>query len=45
MIKTLLGKVFFKQLQKKMQQNIKIIELPIWKANLINFYLKSIDNK
>lgn len=44
MIKILLGNIFFKQLQKKMKQNIEIIELPIWKANLINFYLKSIDN-
>ena len=43
MIKILLGKIFFKQLQKKMKQDIEIIKLPIWKANLINFYLKSID--
>lgn len=45
MIKILLGKVFFKQLQKKMKNpNIEIIKLPIWKANLINFYLETIDN-
>jgi len=43
MIKILLGKIFFKQLQKKMEQDIEIIELPIWKAILIDFYLKSID--
>lgn len=47
MIKILLGEVFFKQLQKKIdklkQQKIETIELPIWKANLIDFYLKSID--
>jgi len=43
MIKILLGKVFFKQLQKKMEQDIEIIKLPIWKVNLINFYLKNID--
>ena len=43
MIKILLGKVFFKQLQKKMEQDIEAIKLPIWKANLIDFYLESID--
>ena len=43
MIKILLGKVFFKQLQKKMEQDIKTIKLPIWKANFIEFYLKSLD--
>lgn len=43
MTKLLLGKIFFKQLQKKMKQNVEQIELPIWKANLINLYLESID--
>lgn len=43
MIKILLGKIFFKQLQKKMEQDIGTIKLSLWKANLIDFYLKSID--
>ena len=43
MIKILLGKIFFKQLQKKMEQDIGTIKLPLWKANLIEFYLESID--
>ena len=43
MIKTLLGKIFFKQLQKKMEQGIGTMKLPLWKANLIDFYLESID--
>ena len=43
MIKILLGKIFFKQLQKKMEQDIGTIKLSFWKANLIDFYLKSID--
>ena len=44
MIKILLGKIFLKQLEKKMKQkDVEIIEMSIWKANLINLYLESIN--
>lgn len=44
MIKILLGKIFLKQLERKMKQkDVENIEMSIWKANLINLYLESIN--
>lgn len=44
MIKILLGKIFLKQLERKMKQkDVENIEMSLWKANLINLYLESIN--
>lgn len=44
MIKILLGKIFLKQLERKMKRkDVENIKMSIWKANLINLYLESIN--
>ena len=40
----LLGKIFWEELEEKMKQNYEVIELPMWKAILINNYLENIKN-